>query len=194
MSARSLYLISALFLGLATALPVPAADTAAPPAVGRTFPAVELPCPRDPTELAYLGLPPGCREFSPTKLPARLVILEVFSLSCPYCQEEAAKVNQLYELIAARGLEDRIKLLGVGHGNVASEVQMFKGDNQVRFPLLPDPEERIYDRLGRPYTPYFFVLDLASHPPGRIVHAKLGRQPAPEKFLRELLAKTKLSR
>ena len=60
-------------------------------------------------------LSPG---FSLPKPKDGVVIIQIFSMYCPYCQKDAPHVNKLYEKIAAdRNLKDKMRLVGIGVGN-----------------------------------------------------------------------------
>src|SRR5512137_2270237 len=71
-----------------------------PPAVGGMLPDIKLSMPKEMADKSYLGL--GIFGFGSLTIPeikANVVIIEIFSMYCPYCQREAPNVNQLYEKI-----------------------------------------------------------------------------------------------
>ncbi|HYA14026.1 MAG TPA: hypothetical protein VEF33_06770 [Syntrophales bacterium] len=106
--------------------PMSAADNT--PAVGGTLPDIKLSIPKDSAGKSYLNL--GFFGFGSFKIPeikARLVIVEIFSMYCPYCQREAPNVNQLYAKIEQNpNLKDKIKIIGIGAGNTSYEIDTFK--------------------------------------------------------------------
>ena len=69
-----------------------------PPQKGETLPAMNLPIPKSPGEKSYLGLS-GEGSFKIPQIKAKVVIIEIFSMYCPYCQKDAPGVNELYSLI-----------------------------------------------------------------------------------------------
>ena len=69
-----------------------------PPSKGNVLPAINLPVPTNPDEKNYLGLS-GSGTFKISQIKAKVVIVEIFSMYCPYCQADAPNVNRLYKLI-----------------------------------------------------------------------------------------------
>jgi len=162
-----LVVLTALFFSLCPELPaVP------PPAVGGTLPNVELPGPKDGADRRYLGLSGA---FKIPDIKARAVIVEIFSMYCPYCQKEAPVVNQLFARIEGNpALKGKIKMLGIGMGNSPFEVGVFKKKYGVAFPLFPDPDFVIHKRMGEVRTPYFIVIRILPNGGHRVVYSKLG--------------------
>jgi len=111
--------------------------------------------PQSEQEKAYLGLS-GTGNFKITQIKAEVLVIEAFSMYCPHCQKEAPHVNELYRAIEARGdLKDKIKIIGIGIGNSAYEVQTFKEKYEIPFPLFPDQEMSVARLLGVMRTPTF---------------------------------------
>src|SRR5512140_2507078 len=98
-----------IFIGAASL--APAADIT--PGKGDLLPVFSLPIPQDSQEKVYLGLS-GDGQFKIAQLKARVVIIEIFSMYCPYCQKEAPRVNELYQAIEdLPALKGKIKLIGI---------------------------------------------------------------------------------
>jgi peroxiredoxin len=158
-----------------------------PPAVGGRLPDLVLPVPQEPAEKAYLGLKTG-DTFRIPQVAADLVIVEIFSMYCPYCQKEAPRVNELYDLISKRAnLRSRIKMIGIGAGNSVFETKVFKDQYQVLFPLLPDGDFTIHKLVGEVRTPYFIVIETRSDGWHRVLYSRVGGIEDPQKFLDFLL-------
>jgi peroxiredoxin len=112
---------------------------------------------------------------------------------CPYCQREAPQVNELYQLLTKRpDLKDKIKIIGLGAGNSAYEVQVFKDKYAVPFPLFPDENFTIHDAVGRVRTPYFFGIRINPDGSNRIIYSKVGTIQDPQQFLELLLKQADL--
>jgi thiol-disulfide isomerase/thioredoxin len=63
----------------------------------------------------------GFGSFKIPEIKANLVIVEIFSMYCPYCQREAPNVNQLYAKIEQNpALKGKIKIIGIGVDTTAS--------------------------------------------------------------------------
>jgi peroxiredoxin len=117
-----------------------------------------------------------------------VVIIEIFSMYCPYCQKEAPNVNKLYDKIkASPNLKSKIRLVGIGVGNSAYEVDVFRKKYGVSFPLYSDGDFIIHKRLGEPRTPYFIGVKINSDGSHRIFYSKLGEFGDADKFLSEMI-------
>jgi thiol-disulfide isomerase/thioredoxin len=160
-----------------------------PPQKGEVLPVMNLPMPRNPVEKGYLGLS-GDGFFKIPQIKANVVIVEIFSMYCPYCQKDAPGVNELYNLIENNSdLKNKIKLIGIGAGNSTYEVEVFKKTYTVPFPLFPDKDFVIHKACGEVRTPYFIVVKINDDKTHQIVHSQLGDYPGAEPFL-ELVLKS----
>ena len=161
-----------------------------PPVVGGTLPDIKLPIPKDSADKNYLGL--GFFGFGSFKIPeikAKLVIIEIFSMYCPYCQREAPNVNQLYAKIEQNpALKGKIKIIGIGAGNTSFEVGTFKKKFNVSFPLFADENYVIHKIVGEVRTPYFIGVKINSDGSHQVIHSKLGNLEGVDQFL-EMIVK-----
>ncbi|MGD0915291.1 MAG: hypothetical protein ABSB22_02430 [Thermodesulfobacteriota bacterium] len=108
----------------------------APPVQGGALPVINLPIPKNFDEKDYLGLS-GDGQFKIPQIKAKLVIVEIFSMYCPFCQKEAPRINELYQVIESNPeLKTKIKLIGIGAGNSPYEVSVFKKTYAVPFPFF----------------------------------------------------------
>ena len=116
-----------------------------------------------------------------------MAIVQVFSMYCPYCQAEAPNVNRLYDKIEGDpSLKEKIKLIGIGAGNSPFEVGVFKKKYNVRFPLIPDKDFKIYNLIGEVRTPYFIAIRINPDGSHRVIYSRLGALGDVDKFLEEL--------
>ncbi len=162
----------------------------APPVEGARLPDANLRAPDDPDEQRYLGLS-GKGSFQIPQVKARVVILEIFSMYCPYCQREAPKINELYKAIENNeALRGKIKLVGIGAGNSAFEVKVFRDKYKVPFPLLPDEDFSLHKCFGETRTPYFIAIRINDDGSHKVIYSKLGGIEEPKQFLKQM---TKLS-
>ncbi|HOK07181.1 MAG TPA: TlpA disulfide reductase family protein [Syntrophales bacterium] len=123
------------------------------------------------------------------------VIIQIFSMYCPYCQRNAPTVNRLYEkILSDPRLRDKLRLVGIGVGNSPFEVDLFRNRYRVAFPLYPDGDYRVHKKLGEPRTPYFIVVKINPDGTHRIVYSRLGEIGDPEAFLNEVLNLTGLKK
>jgi peroxiredoxin len=165
---------------------------AKPPAEGEVLPEIALTVPPDPAHQTYLGLS-GEGSFTIPQINAQVVIVEIFSMYCPYCQKEAPVVNDLYRKIQNNDqFKDRVKLIGIGAGNTSFEVDHFRNTYQVPFPLFSDGDFSIHKTIGEVRTPYFFGIKINNDGTHRILCSKPGRLKNPDKFLDTLAQRADL--
>ena len=178
-------LVIAAVWGFVLSHPVLAAPS--PIAPGGVIPALNLPIPKSPEERGYLGLT-GSGHFKIPQIKARVVIIEIFSMYCPYCQKEAPGINELYETIENDPeLKNKIKVIGIAAGNSSFEVGVFKKAYDVPFPLFPDNDFTIHKALGDVRTPYFIVVKINDDRTHKVIHSEVGGFEGAEPFLRKVL-------
>ena len=182
---KPVFWLIAIITTLAAASTALAAD--APPAPGDIMPPISLAAPKDPGQSQYLGLQPE----APFKIPnikACVVILEIFSMYCPYCQKEAPNVNKLYDAIQSRSdIRDKVKIIGIGVGNSNFEVDIFRQTYNILFPLFPDEGFVIHRLVGQVRTPYFFVIRIKKDGSGQIIYSQPGGIEDANGFLDSIL-------
>lgn len=149
--------------------------------------AIELPVPQNPDVRSYLGISED-NSFTIPQIKAEVVIIEIFSMYCPYCQREAPKVNKLYWAIEAdRNLKGKIKMIGIGAGNSPFEVEVFRKKYQVPFPLFPDEDFSIHKACGKVRTPYFLGVKIKTDSSVEVFYNRLGGIQDPSQFLELIL-------
>jgi peroxiredoxin len=117
-----------------------------------------------------------------------VVIIEIFSMYCPYCQAEAPHMNSLFSRIESDpDLKGKIKLLGIGAGNSEYEVGVFKKKYHVAFPLFPDGDFKIYDVIGEVRTPYFIGVKINPDGSHQVIYSKLGAFESVDRFLNQII-------
>ena len=163
-----------------------------PPGKGETLPMINLPLPESQDERNYLGLS-GTGTFRIPQIKASVVLVEIFSMYCPYCQKDAPRLNELYQLIEKHpDLKHKIKLIGIGAGNSPFEVNVFKKTYQIPFPLFSDKDWTIHKACGEVRTPFFIVVRINEDRTHQIVHTQLGDFPGAEPFLDLILKASEL--
>lgn len=151
------------------------------------FPLFELPIPASDGEKGYLGLK-GSGTFKVGQIKAGVVIIEVFSFYCPHCQRTAAQINDLYRMIEGRAdLKGKVKMIGIGAKNSAYEVNEYRERYQVPFPLFPDEEMGITEKLGVKGTPTFIGVKVDGKGYQERIYFSEGGFQDNQKFLTEIV-------
>lgn len=181
------YLLLLVVCFLICGYPAQAAESS--PAKDYVLPTLNLPTPPSPQERTYLGLSGG-GHFRIPQIKADLVIVEIFSMYCPHCQKNAPLVNELYRAIENNpGFRNRIKLIGIGAGNSAYEVQVFQKTYNIPFPLIPDEDYTIHAALGEVRTPHFLGIRNYKNGTYQLFYSQVGGFEKAGDFL-ELMLKT----
>jgi len=167
-------------------LPTPFAQNT--PGEGDVFPDLKLALPQKMEEREYLKIDRG--PFLLSQIDSKVLIVQIFSIYCPFCLKEAPKVNSLFRAISANPeIESCVKVLAIGAGNSLYEINAFRDLFKVKFPLIPDGDFTIYKILGEVRTPYFFVL--LKKPTGmQVAYSRQGGIEDPEAFLEMVCART----
>lgn len=158
-----------------------------PPKAGDALPDIQLPVPSDGAHREYLGLSAG-ETFGVADIDADLVIIEVLNVYCPTCQRMAPRVDDMYELIEKdEKLKGRVKIIGIGAGNSATEIKMYRETFKVPFPLFTDSEFVLHKQLGEVKTPYFMGVKIADEGSPEVFFSKLGAFDKAETFLKTIV-------
>lgn len=141
----------------------------------------------------YLGLPVGTVGFRLSEVRAEFLLVEIFSMYCPHCQHEAPRLNELFRRLPDSPLAGRLKVLGVGVGNSDFEVDFFRKEFQVPFPMFPDADSKAYEAVGRVGTPTFVLLRPGSLDARglSVLFSQEGTFESPEEFLGRLVRAAK---
>lgn len=151
---------------------------------------IEYPTPESAADRQYLGL----RKRGSFRLPqvkADMVIVEIFSMYCPYCQSAAPNVNKLHSLIESNpALKDKVKIIGIGARNTPYEVRIFRKKYGIRFPLLPD-EKFVTQKASKKQirTPTFIVVKKQGKSGLTVVDVNIGKFKSAEEFLKRISRK-----
>jgi len=148
-----------ILVGLLAVLLSPVISSATFSVDAKALTGLELPMPKDPDAKKYLGISKS-GDFKISEIPSELIIVEIFSMYCPYCQADAPQVNELHRLIETNpSIKNKIRIIGIGTGNTPFEVEVFRKKYGVKFPLFPDEDFRVQKISSEPIrTPVFIML------------------------------------
>ena len=166
--------------------------------IGELLLDIELPVPGEKAHQSYLGLDaPGMtgnkKNFKVSEIKTKIVLVEIFSMYCPHCQKDAPNMNSLFKMIQQNEkYKNKIKIIGIGAGNSDFEVNFFRKNYNVEFPLFSDGDFSIHKRLGEVRTPYFIGVKIHQNAQAEIFMSEPGGGKAPEKFLDFIIKKSNL--
>jgi hypothetical protein len=114
-----------------------------------------LPTPGDEATLKYLGLDKSEEPFRLTDIKADLLLVEIISVYCVSCHGMAPYMNKLHDMIESDpDLRGKVKMIAVGAGNNVNELDAFRREKVVQFPLFPDENFEVHAMAGDPRTPF----------------------------------------
>ena len=159
-------------------------EKAAPKAVstGMKLPQFTLDAPSSEKEQQYLGLK-NPKPFSLSEIPAKLIVVEIFSVYCPHCRKQAPKLNKLYKLIQQdTKLSQEIKMIAVAAGADQSKTDKWKENFHIPFPVLADKDTEVWKKFGQPGVPYTLVVSTC----GMVLSDHAGETEDVEEFFRHI--------
>jgi thiol-disulfide isomerase/thioredoxin len=148
---------------------------------------IPLPVPEDRGERQYLGVETG-ETFTLPQVKAKLLIVHVFSMYCPFCQADAPHVNELYAMIQkSPALKDKVRIVGLGVGNTSFEVKVYKEKFAVPFPLFSDENFDVQKACSSPIrTPVFIAARVIPGKGLNVLSVDVGKIGQPGRFFKKL--------
>jgi thiol-disulfide isomerase/thioredoxin len=151
---------------------------------GMTLPEIKLVGAGTPEVQKYLGLE-NLEPFTLSQIKTKLILVEFYSFYCPHCQEAAPTNNKLFKYIRKSSkLKNDVKMIGIALTNKPFEVNMFRETFHVTFPLFPDEDKAILDKLGIQWTPVMVLMK----PDGTVLIAHYGMIKDLKGFISEIEA------
>ncbi len=127
--------------------------------VGDPFPKTELVSPKLKADREYLGLSdkPG---FYLNEVKADVMLVEFMNVHCLHCLQQAPILDKVFAAVEKEPeMRQRVKFLSIGVGNQEKELEAFRKDNRVPFPMIPDEDFVAMENIGYPEgTPFLMIL------------------------------------
>jgi peroxiredoxin len=160
---------------------------------GDFFPEFAFPMTLTSAEIEYLGLPTkflGLMKgdtFSLKDVKADLIIVEYMNKYCFSCQLQAPVMNQAFEMAGKDPqMRGKVKFFAVAAGNNQNEVDSFRAEKKIPFPILPDPKFLAYEAIGDPGATPFTLFIRKTDSRMVVARAKVGLTKDPEAILKEM--------
>jgi len=132
---------------------------------GDSFPNLVFPDQLEKQDKEYLGISIPFFSFMQEdsykldEIDAELLFVEFFNKYCTSCQLQAPVNNEIYKQINSdNDLKNRVKFIGIGAGNSKREVNSFRAEKNIPFPLIPDQDFNGYEDIGDPGGTPFMLL------------------------------------
>jgi hypothetical protein len=105
------------------------------------------------------------------------------------CQKQAPLLNRLYSSIDKDGvLRKKVKIIGIAAGNNLREVENFRKEYKVSYPILSDLGFEAHAAVGSPRTPFSIWVRRERGGNGIVVSTHLGLMDSTETALNETRA------
>lgn len=154
---------------------------------------IKFPLPSDKTHQSYLGVDKSENRFTVSQIKTEVLVIEIFSMYCPHCQKDAPRINDLFKKIQnSDAYKNRIKLIGIGAGNSNFEVNFFRKNYKIKFPLFADEDFSIHKKIGSVRTPYFIGLRFYPNGKNEIFLSESGDDKTPSVFFDLIIKKSGL--
>jgi peroxiredoxin len=126
-----------------------------------------------------------------SQIRADHLIVVIFNSFCTICQADAGKLNSMYQMITEDPLlEGKVKMIGIGTGNTAVEVELFQQEHKVPYPLFADPEFKLENAIPENLrAPMFLAVRNTGAAPLEVVQTHMGPLKSLDDLLREALAR-----
>lgn len=125
-------------------------------------------------EQVYLSIY-GKKSFSIRDIRGNLILIEFISVYCVSCQRQAPIFNELYSSIEKDPrLKGNVKMIGVAAGNSLHEVEIYKKQYNVPYPILSDSKFDVHAAVGSPRTPFTIWIRKDAQRRGIVVSTHLG--------------------
>jgi hypothetical protein len=96
-------------------------------------------------------------------------------------------MNQVYEAVGKDPqLRGKVKFLGIAAGNNQTEVDSFKAEKKIPFPIIPDSKFLAYEAIGDPGATPFTLLVRRTDSGLVVTGAKVGLVKNPETWMKEI--------
>ncbi len=126
-----------------------------------------------------------------SQIRADHLIIVIFSSFCTICQADAGILNSMYQMVTDDPLlEGKVKMIGIGTGNTAVEVEQFQQNHKVPYPLFADPEFKLEKAIPENLrAPMFVAVKNSGAGPLEVVQTHMGPLKSLDDILKEILAR-----
>lgn len=127
-----------------------------------------------PEDSRYLGI--GKKKvFTFQDISAEVLLVDYINTNCSNCNRSAPIFVELHRKIEEDFLlRGKVKIIAIGAGDTQTEVNSFKGNFKIPFPIFPDEEYKAHDAVGAPRVPFLVIARRGSQWKWVVVDTRLG--------------------
>jgi thiol-disulfide isomerase/thioredoxin len=109
-------------------------------------------------EQKYLGIS-NKKVFTLNDIKGTLFVIEVFSTYCTTCPRDIPVINAVYSAVEKDPLlKGKVSVFSIAIGNNTIEVEHYKKDQKIPYPILTDYNFTAHKALGNPRVPYTLIV------------------------------------
>lgn len=107
------------------------------------------------------------------ELAGKVQVINFWASWCEPCRDEAPLLESTWRDLRDRG----VVIVGVDHQDAASFAREFARRYRMTYPLVRDPDDKLYERYGATGVPESFFVDadgrVVAHVPGAVTRESL---------------------
>lgn len=143
-----------------------------------------LPAPDSAQVQKQLGLK-SMEPFTVSNIGGKIVVIEFFSALCPQCHVNAPVINKINKVVTEDSSLADVKMIGIAIGTDKTQLEAYKKNFKVAFPLFRDENFAISAAMDGVETPTTMIIATGS---GKVLSSHKGVIKDPDGFLKELRA------
>ena len=134
----------------------------------------------------YLGLDKKS-PFSLNDIKSPLILVELTNTYCVSCKKNIKIFNEVFKKTQSdKKLKENFKVIGIAIGNNKIEVNHFKNENKILYPIIIDPEFTVHKALGEPRVPYTIFIKRDSKGKHIVVNTHRGKYDSADEVMNEI--------
>jgi thiol-disulfide isomerase/thioredoxin len=137
-------------------------------------------------ERTYLGIGDQAT-FPLNDVQGDLVVIKFLNTNCVYCIKLLPTFDQIFQKIQQDDrLKARAKILAIGAGDTSTELDDFKKQYSIPYPVIPDMEFKAHKAVGEPRVPFIVVARKDKQGQWIVAMVNIGLIFSAESFVGEL--------
>ena len=109
-------------------------------------------------EQIYLGIQKNST-FPFNNIKSPFILVDLTNTYCVSCKKNIKIFNEIYKKTSRdKDLRKKIKVLSIAIGNNEREVDYFKDEHKILYPIIIDPEFKAHKALGEPRVPHTMFI------------------------------------